>query len=177
MSKFLSTIAVVAVAMFGLAIPAANALDCSPAQAVGTPGDGDCDTNDATLTVTVPNSITLTFTDGTEDFGTVLAGAQSTRNDSISYDVVTNNLDGGRVNLGPIVFDDTSGITWKISQTDFSGPPTYTLAPTNGNFVSNWRTFNTAGTRSYSDDYQVTVGTSTVAGNYTLIMSYVAQTV
>jgi hypothetical protein len=121
-------------------------------------------TGNGTLTVTVPSSVSFTFTSATTcNFGTVPAGTSSEAPGCLTYDI------GANVPWKLQYTTDTkpAGIQFAIRKNEVG--TTYTnLAGDVA--VPNWRTGSDPG--SFSDDFKVTVDAGTSAGAVSQHITY-----
>jgi hypothetical protein len=139
-----------------------------PASAQGT------DTATAELQVIVPEAITITFSDGSEDFGTLAPGARSEVLDALAYDVSTNVDAGFSIDL--VKGSNSSFSGFELSQDDFATSVSVPASQIGNTFAADWRVETDAGDFSYTDDAAAEVPLGNPSNTYLAEIDYVATT-
>lgn len=138
------------------------ALGVTPALASGHTGT-------ANVSVTVPTIVTLTMTDATEDFGSVIPGSASVdRLNAISYSVSNNTGSTGRVELSAA---GTGTGIFRIARGELGGfAPSEPIEP--GAIGGPWRGGIVASSASFSDSVRATVPANKGPGTYSMVLTY-----
>lgn len=144
------------------------------------------DTAQATLSVSVNSSTTITFSDATAAFGSVLAGTTTEQLRTLTYTYSTSGVNGATVIVQTANgFPGFVGPVFSIRQSAVSAAGAYTGLPdTSGALVSataangGWTHTTTAGTASnVQDDVQVVVGPAIPTGSaFVRLLDYIVTT-
>ena len=133
--------------------------------------------DDATLTVTVNDTITVVFSDDTADFGSVNAGVGIVEQlDTLAYTVSSNVATGFSLDVSALDSVGSGAPAFAIRRgTDDLGG--YTPLPAGPDSVANdWVTESTNGTFNYTDDARVNVDAGSASGTHTRTLRYLATT-
>jgi hypothetical protein len=133
-----------------------------------TPASADT----VSVSVTVPEAVSLTFTNASYDFGSVFPGSSAEAIDSITYSVTSNLVNGWRIDLSNGLADVNGMFSLGANcQTGWTSCGEQTPINT-GLTYSTFRQWGSVGTFSFSDDLKVDVPAATTAGTYTASVDY-----
>ncbi len=158
--KIRTILAVTALALVALPMTAAHAASSSA---------------NATITASVPESISISFTDAATNFPSLNAGSTTTDPDTFSYSVGTNASVGYHVNVATGATNTFADGVAYIGKTP-GGSFTDAVNGTNQAVASNWRTFGGPGTNSYQDSVRIILPADYPAGSYSATLVYTATT-
>lgn len=145
--------------------------------ALTVPAQAATGSDTATLSVTVLSTITVNFTDDTANFGSSNSGLTLTDNDTLSYDVATNNAAGFTLEARTTDVGHAQ-VTFALGGAGGANNAYQDLPINSGSAIgtSPWRTQNAAGSFTYQDDVRVVIGVTAPAASYSRVVNYIATT-
>lgn len=132
-----------------------------------TPALAGTDQENATVSVTVPTFLDIVFTDGTEDFGSMLGGTSADRLDALTYSIGHN---GAVANLAITASGNGPGL-FRIAKGE-SGNFALAVTINNGSVDNQWRTSIPTGPTIYKDSLRAVIPASQTAGTFTQTLTY-----